>query len=258
MRKTVLFAAILSLFFGLAPYVLAAGTGQNGSACTSDNDCVSGLSCAENKCVSFVALAPIPGLTDASVTSVVNSTSLATFFNNLYKYLIGLAAILAIIQIIWSGLDIAYFHKDAVSTITDDKGKIYNAIYGLILVLSPAIVFSIINPNILNLSLNLPALDTKSSTSTRVPIAPTPPPLAGGLNSIVSTDPSLRLMFCTNDPDCKNTIKSCSAIPGRPQQPKCLSPDGKTAQVTSVDPKTNTLTCPGSLSLVVGCNVPTP
>ena len=112
----------------------------------------------------FVPLAPIPGLTDQSALSVVNSEGLATFFNNLYKYLIGIAAAIAVVQIIWAGLDIAFFHKDAVSAITDDKGKIYNAIYGLILVLSPVLVFSIINPNILNLSLNLPPLNTSPPT----------------------------------------------------------------------------------------------
>ncbi|MCR4333443.1 MAG: hypothetical protein NUV60_00235 [Patescibacteria group bacterium] len=110
----------------------------------------------------FIPLAPIPGLTDQSLTSAVNSDTLANFFNNLYKYLIGLAAAIAVIQIIWAGLDIAFFHKDAVSAITDDKGKIYNAIYGLILILSPVLVFSIINPNILNLSIGLPELDTVS------------------------------------------------------------------------------------------------
>ena len=126
-------------FFGFAPHVLAQG---------------------------FTALAPIPGLTDISPTSVVNSDTLINFFNNLYKYLIGLAATLAVIQIIWAGLDIAYFHKDSVSEITNDKGKIYNAIFGLILVLSPVLVFTVINPSILNLSLNIPPLNLpKQSTS---------------------------------------------------------------------------------------------
>lgn len=133
----------------------------------------------------FVSLAPIPGLTDAANTSVVNSSSLANFFNNLYKYLIGLAAAIAVIQIIWAGLDIAYFHKDAVGTITDDKGKIYNALFGLVLVLSPVLVFSIINPSILNLSLNLPPLDTKSGGT---PSAVTPyvqeSVRAGSLNAV--------------------------------------------------------------------------
>lgn len=113
----------------------------------------------------FVPLAHIPGLTDPSTTSVVNSASLAMFFNNLYRYLIGLAAIIAVVEIIWAGLDIAYYHKDAVAEITEDKGRIRNAVFGLVLVLSPAIVFGIINPSILNLSLDLPPLDTRSSSS---------------------------------------------------------------------------------------------
>jgi len=117
----------------------------------------------------FTALAPIPGLTDISPTSVINSDTLSTFFNNLYKYLIGIAAILAVLQIIWAGLDIAFFHKDAVATIVDDKGKIYNAIFGLVLVLAPFLVFSIINPSILNLSLDLPKLYTATNIQTNSP-----------------------------------------------------------------------------------------
>ncbi len=118
----------------------------------------------------FTALAPIPGLTSQSM--IINSDSLAAFFNNLYKYLVGLAATIAVIQIMWAGAGIAFFHKDAVAAITDDKGKIYNAIFGLVLVLSPVLVFSIINPSILNLSLNMPpikpaAANSKSSQSSQ-------------------------------------------------------------------------------------------
>ena len=112
----------------------------------------------------FTALAPIPGLTDQSPTAVVNPATLAVFFNNLYKYMIGLAATLAVIMIIWGGLEIST--KDSVSKQTDGKERIYNAIFGLILVLSPALVFSIINPSILNLSINLPELKTAPTATT--------------------------------------------------------------------------------------------
>jgi len=129
MKKILIFGFLA--FLGFAPHVFAQG---------------------------FTALAPIPGLTDISPTAVIDGSVLALFFNNLYKYLIGLAATLAVIEIIWAGLDISFFHKDAVSAIVDDKGRIYNAIFGLILVLSPYLVFYIINPSILNLSLNLPPI----------------------------------------------------------------------------------------------------
>lgn len=162
--KKIILTSIVFLFFGLGltPHVLVAAEPPPA------------LSPAES---GFVPLAPIPGLT--SITdpgSAARSTNLADFFNSLYKYLIGLAATLAIIQIIWGGVNIAT-NQDDVSKIMDDKGKIYNAIFGLVLVLSPVLVFSIINPNILNLSLNLPPIDTT--------IAPTPTPVG---NTPVTTE----------------------------------------------------------------------
>ena len=101
----------------------------------------------------FVPLAPIPGLT-AQTTSVGSMDALSGFFNNLYKYLVGLGAAIAVVQIVWAGISIA-MNRDSVSTVLAEKGKIRNAVLGLILVLSPALVFGIINPSILNLSLNL-------------------------------------------------------------------------------------------------------
>ncbi len=119
-------------------------------------------SVTSSKASDFQALAPIPGLTDQSETSVVKSQDLSTFFNNLYKYLIGLAAAFAVIEIIWGGIEIST--QDSVSKQTDGKARIQQALYGLVLVLSPVLVFSIINPSILNLSLNLPKLDTATKT----------------------------------------------------------------------------------------------
>lgn len=114
---------------------------------------------AESDGKGFVALAPIPGLTDSQEN--VTANTLANFFNNLYKYLIGLAAALAVVMIVWGGLEIAT--TDSVSKHGAGRERITQAILGLVLVLAPVLVFSIINPSILNLSLNLPALNTKNS-----------------------------------------------------------------------------------------------
>ncbi len=105
----------------------------------------------------FIPLAPIPGLT-TGITA--DQAGLANFLNNLYKYLIGLAAVIAVVEIIWGGL--LYSTQDVPGSKTNGKEKIQNALLGLVLVLSPVLVFSIINPSILNLSINLPELDTKS------------------------------------------------------------------------------------------------
>ncbi|MBI2409917.1 hypothetical protein HYV30_02635 [Candidatus Kaiserbacteria bacterium] len=137
MKKIIIVAALFLL--SLAPHALAAESG-------------------------FVALAPITGLTDQSTTALVNSGDLSAFFNNLYKYLIGLAAILAIIQIMYGGIRIAT-NQDNVSLVTDMRGRIVQALFGLVLVLSPAIVFSIINPRILDLSIGLSPLDLPAPVS---------------------------------------------------------------------------------------------
>ncbi|MBI4088922.1 hypothetical protein HY415_02395 [Candidatus Kaiserbacteria bacterium] len=126
--KKIIFLLLFFFFFGLAPLALAQG---------------------------FVPLASIPGLTEGATT---DPAGLAKFFNNLYKFAIGLSAALAVTMIIWEGLRIAA-NQDSVSIIMDSKGKIYNAVFGLVLVLSPVLVFSIINPSILKLSLNLDKID---------------------------------------------------------------------------------------------------
>ncbi|MHB1163248.1 MAG: hypothetical protein ACYCZZ_01845 [Minisyncoccota bacterium] len=179
--KKILVVAFLLTFS--TPFFASAAGGfhqPNGQSCIDATDCVSGYCNSNNICApnsqtsspsaggntsdGFTALAPIPGLTDPSSTSAISSTSLANFFNNLYKYLIGLAAVLAVIEIIWGGIEIST--KDSVSKQSDGKERITQAIFGLILVLSPVLVFSIINPSILNLSLNLPPISLNTPAYT--------------------------------------------------------------------------------------------
>lgn len=128
-RKTILIISVLS-FFAIATTAYAQG---------------------------FVPLAEIPGLTSPDVTSIIPSQGFAAFFNNLYKYCIGLSAVLAVIMIVWGGLEIST--QDSISKQGAGRERITQAIYGLVLVLSPVLVFSIINPAILNLSLNMLPLD---------------------------------------------------------------------------------------------------
>lgn len=166
----------------------------------------------------FVALAPITGLTDAG-SAVLNSGSLAIFFNNLYKFCIGLAAALAVIMIIWGGLEIST--QDSISKQGAGKEKIQNAIYGLILVLSPVLVFSIINPAILNLSLNLRPLDTASvQPNTTLPLDATngnipfvdrtvAAPISGAW---CSRDTGSQRLFCATTEDLCKKARSANSL----------------------------------------------
>ena len=175
MRKIILIA--LTLVLAPFAFAFAASTeGKPGDPCTTlqlhpghidtSQHCIAdagsdsyGSSVPRDS--TFKALAPIPGLTDDAKTSAVSSDSLANFFNNLYKYLIGVAAVAAVVQLTFHGIRIA-LNRDNVAQLLDSKGRVYNALFGLLLVLSPVLVFSLINPSILNLSLNIPTLDTSN------------------------------------------------------------------------------------------------
>ena len=149
---------------GTAPVSNQGGTGttQTATPSTATNSQSTNAVNAGNY-TGFVPLAPIPGLTDAQ--SNPTTSTLAVFFNNLYKYLIGIASALAVIMVIWGGIEIAT--QDSVAKQGQGRRRIQQALFGLILVLSPAFVFGIVNSSILNLSVNIPALDTATvSTST--------------------------------------------------------------------------------------------
>ncbi|MDO8624323.1 MAG: hypothetical protein Q7R54_03120 [bacterium] len=140
----------------------------------------------------FVPLAPIPGLTDNQP-----QRDMALFLNNLYKFLIGFAAAAAVVMIIWGGLE--YATQDSVSKKGDGKAKIQQAILGLVLVLMPVLVFSIINPSILNLSVNW-----KPITPSSVPVSGAPGGPSGNLGTgltscSISSGNYLQRATCTTD-----------------------------------------------------------
>lgn len=182
--KKILLTTIVFLFVGLAPHAFAQG---------------------------FVPIAPIPGLTEGGAAT---SGNLAEFFNNLYKYLIGLAAVLAIVEIIWGGLEIST--QDSVSKQSAGKERIQQAILGLILVLSPVLVFSIINPSILNLSIGLKPLNL---TAPAVNYG-TPKPVA---DAVSSNGSAFKLYTCSDAGNCDAAIASCSSDGGSSGQTYCIN-----------------------------------
>lgn len=139
---------------------------------------------------SFCALAPVPGLNlDESGKPVQPSPQgVATFLNNLYIFAIGIAVILAVGMIIYGG--VKYALSQVPSAKGDGKRQITQALFGLVLVLAPALVFTIINPEILKLNVNFEALQTSWGTygGTTNPVggtaAATPSPNGGYTESV--------------------------------------------------------------------------
>ncbi|MGE5540837.1 MAG: DUF4329 domain-containing protein [Bacillota bacterium] len=111
----------------------------------------------------FVPLTKLPGLDELS-----KSDSLAPFLSQVYKMCIGIAAVLAVLQLMHAG--ILYMGGDSVTEKKQAKDLIGTTLAGLLLVLSPVIVFNIINPDILKLDLTsvkeLTPKSTGASTDT--------------------------------------------------------------------------------------------
>jgi hypothetical protein len=201
----------------------------------------------------FVPLAPIQGLTDSN--TVKDASDLAVFFNNLYKFLIGIAAALAVIEIIWGGLEIST--KDSVSKQSDGKARIQQAIFGLVLVLSPVLVFSIINPSILNLSLNLPKIDAAPSSASSGDGTLVKPTGEGGLTAetgnIYSCKPAGASGILR---DCTEAQRNCesSGVTGDSvtSQVVCITNTNliDTRQTPNADPAT---TCPTTETKAIQC-----
>lgn len=102
----------------------------------------------------FIPLLPsLPGITEVS-----KANSLAPLLSQIYKICIGLAAVLAVLQIMRAG--VMYMGGDSVTEKKDARALIGTSLAGLLLVLSPVIVFSIINPDILNLDIGAKNLQT--------------------------------------------------------------------------------------------------
>lgn len=93
--------------------------------------------------------------------AIADASTLPAFLNNLYKLCIGAAAVLAALQIMRGGL--SYMMGDSITEKKEARSLIVMSVVGLILVLSPAIVFGIIDPRILDLDINFTPLTPRAN-----------------------------------------------------------------------------------------------
>jgi hypothetical protein len=99
--------------------------------------------------VDIQPLTNIPGLTDGGI----NTTDLSTFFNTLYKYGVGLAGTLAVIFLMYYGFQ--YMTSQTPFKLGQSKDRLWEIFIGLLIVLTPIIVFGIINPKIFSFNVEL-------------------------------------------------------------------------------------------------------
>lgn len=96
----------------------------------------------------YCLLAPLPGL-----SSINADTSFGEYLNFIIKFTIGFSAVIAVVLIVLGGIE--YMGSDAFTTKEEAKGKITRAITGLLLALGGFLLLNTINPNLVNLKLNI-------------------------------------------------------------------------------------------------------
>lgn len=118
-----------------------------------------GQTATQQQPTEFVPLTSVPGL-----ETFKQSPNLAGFLNNIYMIAIGVAAALAVFQIIRAGV---YFmlNKGSISEAEQARHLLQMSVLGLLLVLSPVIVFGIINPKILELNFAVDGLKTADTAA---------------------------------------------------------------------------------------------
>lgn len=112
------------------------GTTTSNPNCTAGDD-------------SYCLLAPIPGISEVNPAN----TDLGDYLNIIIKFAIGFAGALAVIMMVLGGIQ--YMSTDALSGKSEGRERITYALGGLLLALASYLILNTINPNLINLHLEI-------------------------------------------------------------------------------------------------------
>lgn len=119
----------------------------------------------------YVLLAPLPYVSNSNQACADGSTSNADgscqtnfvqYLLGLFKLIIALSAILAVVMITYGGLE--YIMSASFGAKQDGKERITNAVVGLLLALASYLILYTINPNLVSLKFSVPACTNGATT----------------------------------------------------------------------------------------------
>lgn len=92
--------------------------------------------------------------------------NLGAFINALFKMTISIGAVIAVAQFVYGGIVYMMTESGAIQ-MGESKERMQNALLGLVMLLSTYVIFNQINPDLLNLNVNLQQLpETQRGGST--------------------------------------------------------------------------------------------
>lgn len=112
----------------------------NGVSAATPPGCIPGQYCL---------LAPLPGLS----TIDLEDTRVADYLKIIFRIGIALAGVLAVLMLVIGGIE--YMSSDVITSKESAKGRMTNAILGLILVLGAYAILNTLNPKLLEINLDL-------------------------------------------------------------------------------------------------------
>lgn len=89
----------------------------------------------------------LPSLPTLEIGPAENIPNLAI---KIYNWLVRIAGILALLMIVWGGVEYAFFSTASPGRIEDAKERIRQAVIGLFIVLSSWLILRFINPQLVN------------------------------------------------------------------------------------------------------------
>lgn len=124
---------------------------------SQEANCVPGT---RNGLTEYCLLAPLPL---SGPNALTEKTTATQFIPGLFRLTIMLATGLAVLMIIWGGVQ--YMSTDAWGGKNDAKNTIWNAIMGLLLTLSAWLIINTINPDLLQFNLSLDPVKIVKNTN---------------------------------------------------------------------------------------------
>jgi len=109
----------------------------------------------------YILLAPLPCIgSDQDCKTQATQTTLKDYIPGIFNLLIGLSAVAAVLMIVIGGFQ--YMSSDAIQGKSAGKERIKNAIFSLVLIIGAWLILYTINPNLLDLDLNISTVTTTS------------------------------------------------------------------------------------------------
>ena len=119
--------------------------------------------CTSNDTQSYCALAPIPGIGDSTgkidfttcPAGETGSGGFGCYVNAIIKVIFGIIGVFSVIMIIVSGVEI--MTGDSADEKSTGKKRLGAALFGLVIALGSYVFLNTLNPNLVNLTINLPS-----------------------------------------------------------------------------------------------------